>query len=201
LDFVNPWAELQPSKFLQWLYLALKFVYIKETKVQTAWDQNHKEEIMTNAIDIMETNIISITPDTEITRAVEILLNNHINGVPVVDTNGELMGILCQSDLIYQQKDIPIPPIFAILDSLFPLSSSKKLDDQFQKMAATKVEQAMVKKVTSVTPDTPISKIAGLMVEKHFHTIPVVEGKKLVGIIGKEDVLKILISGGEKTDT
>lgn len=148
---------------------------------------------MTRAKDIMETNIISISPDTEISTAVGILLNNHINGVPVVDDNGELIGILCQSDLIFQQKDIPIPPIFAILDSIFPLSSSKKLDDQFKKMSATKVAQAMVKNVTTVTPDTMVSEIASLMVEKHFHTIPVVEGKKLLGIIGKEDVLKTLM--------
>ncbi|MBU0971877.1 MAG: CBS domain-containing protein [Proteobacteria bacterium] len=148
---------------------------------------------MTKARDIMETNIITLTPDTDISKAVGILLNNHINGVPVVDTNGEVVGILCQSDLIFQQKDIPIPPIFAILDSIFPLSSSKSLDDQFKKMAATTVEQAMVKKVTCVGPDTPVSEIASLMVEKHFHTIPVVEGKKLLGIIGKEDVLKTLM--------
>jgi CBS domain-containing protein len=148
---------------------------------------------MIKAKDIMQKDIISLSPDTEIASAVKILLKNHINGVPVVDTNGEIIGILCQSDLIFQQKDIPIPPIFAILDSIFPLSSSKSLDAQFQKMAATKVVQAMVKKVTTVTPDTPVSEIASLMVEKHFHTIPVVEGKKLVGIIGKEDILKTLI--------
>ncbi len=148
---------------------------------------------MINASNIMETNVISISPDTEIPKAVKLLLDNHINGVPVVDINGEVIGILCQSDLIFQQKDIPIPPIFAILDSLFPLSSSKSLDDQFKKMAATKVEQAMVKKVTTVAPDTPLSEIASLMVEKHFHTLPVVEGTKLVGIIGKEDILNTLI--------
>ena len=130
---------------------------------------------MINARDIMEKNIISLSPDTEISKAVEILLKNHINGVPVVDTDGELVGILCQSDLIYQQKDIPIPPIFAILDSIFPLSSSKKIDEQFQKLAATKVEQAMVKNVMTVAPDTPVTEIASLMVEKHFHTLPVVE--------------------------
>jgi len=149
---------------------------------------------MTNARDIMETNIISLSPDTGIPEAVKILLKNHINGVPVKDVNGELMGILCQSDLIFQQKEIPIPPIFAILDSIFPLSSSKSLDKQFQKMAATKVAQAMVKNVTTVGLDTPVSEIASLMVEKHFHTIPVVEGKKLLGIIGKEDILKTLIT-------
>lgn len=148
---------------------------------------------MLKAKDIMQKNIISLSPDTKIPDAVEILLKNHINGVPVIDTNEELIGILCQSDLIFQQKDIPIPPIFAILDSIFPLSSSKSLEAQFQKMAATKVAQAMVKKVTTVTPETSVSGIASLMVEKHFHTIPVVEGKKLVGIIGKEDILKTLI--------
>ncbi|MCG8632471.1 MAG: CBS domain-containing protein [Desulfobacterales bacterium] len=150
---------------------------------------------MITASDIMETNIICINPETDITRAVEVLLNNHINGAPVVDARDELVGILCQSDLIFQQKELPIPPIFTILDGIIPLSSSKKLDDDFQKISASRVSDAMVTQVTTVSPDTPLSEIASLMVEKHFHTIPVVEGKKLVGVIGKEDILKTLIPG------
>jgi CBS domain-containing protein len=147
---------------------------------------------MKKASDIMETNIICVTPDTDIPKAVGILLDNHINGVPVVNDKEELVGILCQSDLIFQQKEMPVPPIFTILDSIFPLSSSKKIDEEFRKIAATTVAQAMAKDVVSVAPDTPVSEIASLMVEKHFHTIPVVKNKKLVGIIGKEDVLKTL---------
>ncbi len=153
---------------------------------------------MMKASDIMETNIICINPDTEITRAVEVLLNNHINGAPVVDDQDELVGILCQSDLIFQQKELPIPPIFTILDGIIPLSSSKKVEEDFQKMSATYVEDAMVTEVTTVTPDTSLSEIASLMVEKHFHTIPVIENKKLVGIIGKEDILKTLIPDTDK---
>lgn len=149
---------------------------------------------MIKAIDIMETNIISVTPDTEISKAVKILLDNHINGVPVINNKEELVGILCQSDLIFQQKDLPIPPIFTILDSIIPLSSTKKLEDTLQKISAATVEQAMIKNPVSVTADAPVSEIASLMVEKHFHTIPVVDGKKLLGIIGKEDILKTLIS-------
>jgi CBS domain-containing protein len=147
---------------------------------------------MINARDIMQTRIISVTPDTDIIRAGKILLENHINGMPVVNDQEELQGILCQSDLIFQHKEMPVPPIFTILDSIFPLFSSKKLDDDFRKIAAATVAQAMVKNVVTVTPDTPVSEIASLMVEKHFHTIPVVENKKLVGIIGKEDVLRTL---------
>jgi CBS domain-containing protein len=147
---------------------------------------------MITARDIMQTRIISVTPETDIIRAGKILLENHINGMPVVNDQGELQGILCQSDLIFQQKEVPVPPIFSILDSIFPLFSSKKLNDEFQKIAAATVAPAMVKDVITVTPDTPVSEIASLMVEKHFHTIPVVENKILVGIIGKEDVLRTL---------
>ncbi len=152
-----------------------------------------EEEMMITASDIMETNIICINPDTDITRAVEVLLNNHINGAPVVDAQDELVGILCQSDLIFQQKDLPIPPIFTILDGIIPLRSSKKLEEDLQKISASQVSDAMVTQVTTVCADTSVAEIASLMVEKHFHTIPVVDGKKLVGIIGKEDILRTLI--------
>ena len=88
---------------------------------------------------------------------------------------------------------MPIPPIFTLLDSIIPLSSSKKLEDTLRKISAATVDQAMIKNPVAVSADTPLSEIASLMVEKHFHTIPVVDGKKLIGIIGKEDVLKTLI--------
>ena len=149
---------------------------------------------MKTAKDIMEEKVISITPETDISRAVEILLNNHINGVPVVDEEGMLKGILCQSDLIFQQKTISLPPILTFLDGIIPLSSSKKLEKEMKKIAAGTVAQAMVPDPVTVGPDTPVSDIAAMMVEKHFHTIPVVQDGKLLGIVGKEDVLKTLIT-------
>ncbi|GAB6142891.1 CBS domain-containing protein [Desulfocicer niacini] len=148
---------------------------------------------MKTAEQIMEKKVISVTPDTDISRAVEILINNHINGVPVVDETGSLKGILCQSDLIFQQKNISLPPILTFLDGIIPLSSSKKLEEEMKKISASTVAQAMVPNPVTVTPDTPITDIAALMVEKHFHTIPVVQDGKVVGILGKEDVLKTLM--------
>lgn len=147
---------------------------------------------MIKAQDIMETNIISVTPQTKIATAVKILLENHINGVPVINDQEEIVGILCQSDLIFQQKEIPFPPIFTILDSFIPLSSSQKMEDEFKKISAITVEQAMVKNPVTINADTPVSEIASLMVEKHFHTIPVVQGNRVIGIIGKEDILKTM---------
>ena len=144
--------------------------------------------------DIMTREVITISPETEIAQAAQLLLTNRINGVPVVNDAGELVGILCQSDLIIQQKNIPIPSLFTLLDGFIPLSSSKKIDREVEKIAATKVEDAMTANPVTVNPDTGIEEVAAFMVEKNYHTLPVVDGGKLVGIVGKEDVLKTLIS-------
>jgi CBS domain-containing protein len=104
------------------------------------------------------------------------------------------VGILCQSDLIIQQKNIPIPSLFTLLDGFIPLTSSKKLDKEVEKIAATKVADAMTPAPVTVNSDTGIEEIAALMVEKNYHTLPVVDADKLVGIVGKVDVLRTLIN-------
>jgi CBS-domain-containing membrane protein len=149
---------------------------------------------MITANDIMTQEVISISPETEIAQAAKLLLTNRINGVPVINDAGELVGILCQSDLIIQQKNIPIPSLFTLLDGFIPLTSSKKLDKEVEKIAATKVADAMTPDPVTVNSNTGIEEIAALMVEKNYHTLPVVDANKLVGIVGKVDVLRTLIS-------
>ncbi len=145
--------------------------------------------------DIMTTNPITVLPDTEILQAAKLLLEKHINGVPVVSERGELVGILCQSDLIAQQKRLPIPSYFTFLDGLFSMSSMKQIEKQVRKIAATTVAQAMTPDPVFVEPDMGIEVVANLMVDKGFHTLPVVDKGRLVGIIGKEDILKTLMPG------
>jgi CBS domain-containing protein len=147
--------------------------------------------------DIMTTDLITFTPDMDISRAAKILFDNRINGVPVVDANGELVGILCQSDLITQQKKLPIPTIFTFLDGLIRLTSMKQIEKQVRKIAALTVSEAMTPKPVTVQPDTGLETVAALMVDSNFHTLPVVEDSRLVGIIGKEDVLRTLIPNAE----
>jgi CBS domain-containing protein len=143
--------------------------------------------------EIMSTDVITVQPETKISQAAGLLLDKHLNGLPVVDKENNLVGILCQSDLIVQQKKLPLPTVFTLLDGLIPLTSMNHLEKDVQKMAATTVEQAMTHNPTSVDPDTELEDVADLMVRKNFHTIPVVEDGKLVGIVGKEDMLKTLL--------
>ena len=122
---------------------------------------------MITAKDIMTREVITISPETEIAQAAQLLLTNRINGVPVVNDAGELVGILCQSDLIIQQKNIPIPSLFTLLDGFIPLTSSKKIDKEVEKIAATTVEDAMTARPVTVKPDTGIEEIAAFMVGKN----------------------------------
>ena len=142
--------------------------------------------------DIMTTHVLTVSPDTEIAKAAQMLMENRINGVPVLD-EGRLVGILCQSDLIAQQKKFPLPSLFTFLDGYISLTSEKHLEKEVHKIAATTVAQAMTPNPVTVEPGTPIEEVATLMVDKNFHTLPVVSEGNVVGIVGKEDLLKLLI--------
>ena len=146
---------------------------------------------------IMTRDLITVSPDTEIVHAAKLLLEKGINGIPVVDKKGELVGIICQSDLIAQQKRLPIPSIFTLLDGFIPLASMKHFEKAVQKIAATTVADAMTPNPVTVQTDTSIEELASLMVDKNFHTLPVVDEGKLVGVVGKEDVLRTFMSESE----
>lgn len=150
---------------------------------------------MITARDIMTTEVITLSPDTDIIQAARVLLENRINGAPVIDEDHRLLGILCQSDLVIQQKKLPIPSVFTLLDIVIPLSSTRQLENQIKKIAALTVREAMTPNPVTVQPDTDLETIATLMVDKNFHTLPVLDNKRLAGIIGKEDVLKTLFAG------
>lgn len=148
---------------------------------------------MIRAKDIMTKEVVTVHPETDILQAAKILLENHFNGLPVVDGEGNLQGILCQDDLIVQQKRIPLPSVFTLLDGMIPLFSGKRMEKEVNKMVAMTVSEAMIPNPLTVDPDTPLEDVATLMVRKNIHTLPVLENGKLVGIIGKEDVLKTLM--------
>lgn len=145
--------------------------------------------------DIMTHAVISVSPETEILQAAGLLLENRINGLPVMDKSGKLVGILCQSDLIAQQKALPIPSFFTFLNGFISTTSMKQIEKQVQKIAAATVAQAMTPNPVTVRSDEDITTVATLMVDRNFHTIPVVDDGKLVGIVGKEDVLRTLLAG------
>ena len=153
---------------------------------------------MLKAEDIMTKEIVTVYPDTEIVQAAKLMLDKHISGLPVVDREGHLKGIICQSDLMAQQRKIPLPSFFILLDGAISLTSPQQIENEVRKMSAVKVSEAMTPDPMTVDPETGLEDIATLMVKHNIHTVPVLDQGWLVGIIGKEDVLRTLMTGEKK---
>ncbi|MBI5520760.1 MAG: CBS domain-containing protein [Desulfovibrio sp.] len=148
---------------------------------------------MLKAIDIMTPDPVTLSPETDIRTAVALLIEKKINGAPVVDKGGKLVGVLCQSDLVAQQKQVTMPSLFSMLDGFIALSSREDFEREIKKIAASTVEQAMTAHPKAVNPQTPIDEIATVMVNEKMYTLPVVDGGRLVGVVGKEDILRTLL--------
>lgn len=143
---------------------------------------------------VMTSDPVTVTPETPVGQAAALMLERRINGLPVLDDSGALVGIICQSDLIAEQKKLPLPSFFTLLDGYIPLTSLKHLEREVERIAAVNVGQAMTRRPVTVGPETPLSQAAALMVDHNFHTLPVLENGRLVGVVGKEDLLRSLFA-------
>lgn len=148
---------------------------------------------MLKAKDIMTKQVITVSITTTVLELANLLASKNIGGTPVIDDAGDLLGVVTENDLIDQQKKIHIPTVITILDSFFYLENPDKMGDEMKKIAGSTVGDIYTKKVLTVTEETPLDEIATIMAEKNVHTLPVVDGKRLVGVIGKQDIIKTLL--------
>lgn len=124
--------------------------------------------------DIMSKNVITVTPETAISDVVDLVLERRINGVPVLDPDGQLCGLVTVTNL------------FTVLDSLL-------FDDpvnRYRHDIRMAVSEIMIQDVQAVGPETTVKEIVHLSLYKDIHTFPVIENSVLIGIIGKRDILK-----------
>ncbi|HMK37285.1 MAG TPA: CBS domain-containing protein [Desulfomonilaceae bacterium] len=145
---------------------------------------------MTTAADIMTSEVITVTPQTTLRDLARIFSEKNINGVPVVDDDGNVLGVICESDLVSQNKPLHIPTVFVILDSVIPLENPWRMERDFKRLAATTVGDIYSRPAITVSPEADIAEIARIMSDKKMYTIPVVKHGKLAGVIGKADIIK-----------
>ena len=145
---------------------------------------------MLTAKDIMTKAVVTVKPETSIEELSSLLVKNQISGVPVVDASGALYGIVTENDLISRNTRLHIPTVVSFLDAAIYLESSKRFEEEVRRLAATKVGDICARKVTTVTEDATVTDIATIMAEKKVHLLPVVRSGKVVGIVGKRDVVK-----------
>ncbi len=143
--------------------------------------------------EIMSTELITVTPETGIRELAGILSRDNISGVPVLDANGQLVGVVSQSDLVAQNKNLHIPTAVTLFDWVIYLGGTDKFKTELNKIAGRSVGEIMSRKVITVAPEDPLEDVATIMTEKNVHTIPVVKDGKLVGLVGKLDIIRSLL--------
>lgn len=149
---------------------------------------------MQKARDIMTKEVITVDLKTTVPELASLLSKHSIGGTPVVDDSGLLLGVVTESDLIDQTKKIHIPTVITILDSVFYLENPDKMEKEVRKMAGSTVADIYTGDPLTVDEETPLDEIATIMAEQNVHTLPVMRGNTLVGVIGKRDIIKTLIS-------
>lgn len=142
---------------------------------------------------IMTKNVISVSPNDEIEKAARLLLEHKISGMPVVDEESRVVGIISEGDLVIREQEVKAPAFSEILGGVIFLESQKRFFEELKKTIALTVDELMSRKVYTVNEEAPLEQIATLMSKKAVNRVPVVDGNnKLVGIVTRQDIIRQL---------
>jgi CBS domain-containing protein len=134
----------------------------------------------------MSRQVITTRPDASIADAIELMLAHHISGLPVTDSAGKLIGIICESDFLRRTE---IGTEHARNRLLAALLGADVIAREFVREHGRRVEEVMTREPATTTEDTPLRDIAELMERRHLNHVPVMRGDRIVGIITRSDFL------------
>jgi CBS domain-containing protein len=140
---------------------------------------------------IMTKDVITVTPHTSIQDAANIMLRCHLSGLPVVDDDGSLIGIVSESDFLRRAETGTARKRSAILQFF---AGAGKLANEFVHERGRKVEDVMTRDAVTVSEQTPLSELVELMEKHGIKRLPVMSGKVLVGIVTRSNLLQAVTS-------
>jgi len=142
------------------------------------------------AKDIMTKEVITVLEDATIQAVGKLFVEKNISGVPVVDEEGKLKGILSEGDLVYQQKPINPPLFINLFDSVIQLDRKEFWED-VNKIAARTAGELMTKTVITADENATVEELAKLMINKKVNRIPIVNAaNQVIGLVSRHDIVK-----------
>jgi CBS domain-containing protein len=146
--------------------------------------------------DIMSKDVIKVYPDTPVSQIARLMADNDISGVPVVDKENKVLGVITELDLVLRNTHFKLPTFFMILDQLIYLQPPQE-QKRLERMLGVTAEEIMTKPAITITPDTHIDDLSDLIVERRLNPIPVVEDERLVGIVSRSDIVRLMADPSE----
>lgn len=143
------------------------------------------------AKDIMTTDVIVANKNDSIADVAELLIKEKIGGLPVVDENNKVVGIISETDIMQKETTVGSPRVINFFQGLIFLDDMKKLEDDMKKIAAYKVEDLMSQEIVTVNENDTFDYIANIMIKESINRVPVVDKENhLMGIICRYDIIK-----------
>lgn len=144
------------------------------------------------ARDIMVSPVITVKPSASVQEVAKILLERHISGVPVVDDQGRLVGIVSEGDLMHRAEAGTERKRSWWLQGFI---GDEALAAEYVKAHARKVADVMTRRVISASPDSPLHEIAALLEKNSIKRVPIVKDGRLVGIVSRANLIQAVASG------
>jgi CBS domain-containing protein len=145
------------------------------------------------ARDVMTAEVVTVTPETSVADAAKLMLDRHISGVPVVDGDGRLVGIISEGDLMRRAElTTEARPWWTAL-----AVSAEERAEAYSKAYGMKVGEVMTREVATIDENEPLDAIAMLFETRHIKRAPVLADGKLAGIVSRANLLQGLASGGD----
>jgi CBS domain-containing protein len=148
------------------------------------------EIIMLTVADIMTKKVVSVKSGTTVRELAEIFDRERFGSLPVVDEDGNITGIVTASDLVEQGRPLHIPTVISLFDWVIPLEGEQSLQRDLRKITAQTAAELAAVNVVTVSAADPVSRAAEIMSSHKLHALPVVEGKKLIGMVSRIDIIR-----------
>jgi CBS domain-containing protein len=144
--------------------------------------------------EIMDRDPVTVVPDTSVEDVVAALRTHELPALPVVDADGQLVGIVTEADLVLpdDQGDLHIPHYVNLFGGTVFLESLNRFEERLRKAFAATAEDMMTRDPDTVTPDTGVREAARMIHESGHNRLPVVEDGRLVGVVTRIDLLGAL---------
>src|SRR5262245_51947300 len=143
------------------------------------------------AMDVMVRDVVTVSPDTEVAAAVQLLVEHDVSALPVVDGDGHVVGVISEADLIRREEIGTDKHRPWWIEALTPGST---LADEFAKSHGRRVSELMSTGVVSVSEDAPLAEVAGLLEKHRIKRVPILRDGKLVGIVSRANLIQALAS-------
>jgi CBS domain-containing protein len=143
--------------------------------------------------DWMNRDLLTVTPSTPLSEAVKLLVDRHISGLPVIDDEGKLVGVISESDLMWREQGVEQPPYMLFLGGIIYFQNPLTYERDLHKALGQTVGEVMTPHAVSISADTPLPEAARIMHDRKIHRLPVIdENNHPIGIITESDIVRAI---------